>query len=159
MTPLPVSPERLLPMTVKFWRIAPSSQDFDLLLGVSWIALIPFPRWTYKFADTFSSISPVEWRLMHQITERFQEYHLPLLVPSLSWAACHKNDTFPIKVFSTKDFRLCSGASNSTWVFGPENMGRINFQRTWKFPFINLSFLSDLSIYLNLPVYKKLLIF
>ena len=126
MVSFPIPSESLLSPTVRFWRIlmvAPSQAFLEL------IALIPFPRWTYKFADTFSSISPVEWRLMRQITEWLQEYHLPLLIPSLSWAACHKNDTFPIKVFSTKDFRLCSGASNSTWVFGPENMGRVNFQR------------------------------
>jgi len=42
-------------------------------LSASWIALIPFPRWTYKSADTLSSILPVVWKPMRRIAGWFSE--------------------------------------------------------------------------------------
>ena len=110
--------------------LIPFSQDFSTPFGESGLPLS-------RFHDEFTSprIPSAALPLWQEGSyfrslDDFQRCHSPLLIPSLSRAACRKNSTFPIEVFSTKDFRQCPGASNSTWILGPENRGRIKFQRT-----------------------------
>ena len=136
-------------MTVRFWRtlMETPSQDFFL-------SNCPYPVFAmnpqvreYLWQHSLSGMRTLTldyWMIFRGTT---------LLNSSPPLVGRHAVRTAPSQArFSlSATFAIRPGASNSTWIFGPENKGRIHFQRS----FFLAVFLSWLSIS-SMPILYKI---